>query len=116
MNDARDGWSPYERGESIGRSGSEHGVIMLDDEHSDGARITLERDGATAPFAVNCGISGWPFVHTRFFRAEEGAKEAFQSMKKALAHILQLIPDKAYFDRDQATVIQVMHDFVERFP
>jgi hypothetical protein len=40
-------WVPYDRGGSIG---SEEGIILRDEMHRDGARITLERDGRIAPF------------------------------------------------------------------
>jgi hypothetical protein len=47
-------------------TGSEGGTIVLDEEHGLGARITLEKDGAIAPFTITCGIYGW-MAHTRFF-------------------------------------------------
>ena len=65
--DGTPAWHPFEDGASIGQAGSEGGVIVRDDEHPWGARITLERDGGFAPFALTCGIYGW-MVHTRWFQ------------------------------------------------
>lgn len=50
-----DVWYSFDEGRSIGLRGTEEGVIIRDDEHPEGARITLERDGRT-PFAITCGI------------------------------------------------------------
>ena len=36
------GWIPAENGATLGHTGSEGGVIGMDEEHTDGARITLE--------------------------------------------------------------------------
>ena len=36
-------WLSYDDGRSIGRVSFEGGVILLDDEHQRGARITLKR-------------------------------------------------------------------------
>ena len=35
-------WFQFEEGHSIGQTGSEDGVILRDEEHVDGARVTLE--------------------------------------------------------------------------
>jgi hypothetical protein len=83
-------WQPYEQGQTIGTSGSEHGVILRDEEYNGGARITLERDGYT-PFAINCGIYGW-MVHTCFFKTEEAAQATYEEIKAELAHIVDMIP------------------------
>jgi hypothetical protein len=117
MDDTDYGWCSFQGGASVGQIGCEGGAIVLDEEHADGARITLERGGAAAPFAITCGIYDW-LVHTRFFDTEDGAKEAFQSMEMEMVHILRLIPDQANFDfdRDGPPVIQAIGNFVERFP
>jgi hypothetical protein len=83
-------WQPFDNGRMIGISGSEKGIILLDEEHVDGARITLERDGYT-PFAITCGIYGW-MVHTRFFANEEDARRGYEDMKQALDSIIQSVP------------------------
>jgi len=45
----------FEDGATLGQKGSESGVILRDEEHPQEARITLERDTRTAPFAITCG-------------------------------------------------------------
>jgi hypothetical protein len=92
-------WQSFDKGRTIGKSGSETGVILLDEEHADGARITLEGDCRPAPFTITCGIFGW-MVHTRFFANEEGARRAYEDMKQALDRIIRSIPLESDPDRD----------------
>jgi hypothetical protein len=42
-------WHAFGDGTSTGTKGSEGGTVVLDEEHPDGARITLEQGGHTAP-------------------------------------------------------------------
>ena len=58
-------WLPFENGTTIGATGSEGGVILRDELHPHGARITLEQ--TSTGFAITCGIYGW-MVHTRVLR------------------------------------------------
>lgn len=110
-------WASFGNGTSIGQRGSEDGIILRDEEHTDGARITLERDGRVAPFAITCGIYGW-MVHTRFFGTREEAEREFERMKGGLAAILNLIP--LITDPDQGRksshVVTEIGKFVEQFP
>jgi hypothetical protein len=110
-------WQSFDQGRTIGKSGSETGVILLDEEHADGARITLERDGRFAAFAITCGIFGW-MVHTRFFAKKEDARRAYEDMKQALDSIIQSIPLKSDPDHDtkiEATT-RTINEFVEHYP
>jgi hypothetical protein len=105
------GWQLYADGACIGKRGSEGGEIIRDDEHADGARITLEKATLMrVPFAITCGIYGW-MVHTRFFADEVSAFHAYDEMKIALADILHLIADE---QTERAT--DALEAFVERFP
>jgi hypothetical protein len=87
-------WKPYEDGRSIGETGSERGTIVRDEEHADGARITLEEAG-TAPFAITCGIYG-VMVHTAFFSSRQEAENAFETMRNELDEIMKLDGDTLY--------------------
>lgn len=80
-------WHPFDNGASLGQKGSESGVILRDEEHPLEARITLERDTPTAPFAITCGIYGC-MMHTRFFSLESEACSQYESMKIALSALL----------------------------
>ncbi len=110
-------WLPLDNGTSIGQTGSEDGVIIRDDEHVDGARITLERDGQTAPYSITCGIYGW-MVHTRFFGKETEAQDEFDRMRSELTKIIDRIPLDSDPEADQKSdvVIESISEFVERFP
>ncbi|MGJ5140842.1 hypothetical protein ACQR1V_22855 [Bradyrhizobium oligotrophicum] len=110
-------WQPFVQGRTIGQSGSEAGVILLDEEHCEGARITLERDGGVAPFAITCGIYGW-MVHTRFFSEKEDARRAYEDMKQALDVIVQSIPFKSDpdYDTKMKATTRAIGEFVELFP
>ncbi len=109
-------WLPYDNGATDGQAGSEGGVILRDEEHDLGARITLERDCSHGvPFAVTCGIYGW-FFHTRFVRSE--AEAEFQAMQDGLAAILYIIPgvDDPGCDAKMEMVGEAISGFVARFP
>ena len=110
-------WQSFDQGRTIGKSGSETGIILVDDEHGDGVRITLERDVGVAPFAITCGIYGW-MVHTRFFANEEDARGAYEDMKQALDIIVQTIPIKSDPDCDakMKATTRMIEDFVEQYP
>jgi hypothetical protein len=108
-------WYLFDEGRSIGLKGSEDGIILRDEEHSYGARITLERVGYRS-FSITCGIYGW-MVHTRFFADELAAQNSFEEMKNGLAKILDIIPTVDEADADKINkVTDDISDFIERFP
>jgi hypothetical protein len=110
-------WRAFEDGRTLGQRGSEEGVILRDDEHDDGARITLERDGLRAPLAITSGIYGW-MLHTRFFSREAEAQQAFDDMQAALGRIVGAIPRVDDPDRKKKSkaAASAMAEFAERFP
>ncbi|WP_395731181.1 hypothetical protein [Prosthecobacter sp.] len=109
-------WSIFDEGRSLGLSGSENGTILRDEEHSEGARITIERGGSTAPYSITCGIYGW-MVHTRFFSLEEEAQTEFDKMRVELGEIIGLICDSS-LDEERAMEAgeNAVSRFVEQFP
>jgi hypothetical protein len=110
-------WYAFDDGDSIGNTGSEGGRILLDDEHPEGARITLEEGVSCATFAITCGVYGW-MVHTRFFSCEGVALAESKAMKTALETVLALILSEAepeLCDRPSA-VSTALEEFVQRFP
>ena len=110
-------WVPFNNGATIGQRGSENGVILSDDEHELGARISLERGTDIAPFAITCGIYGWMF-HTRFFGSEAEGSTEFDRMKEALAAILTMIPrvDDPEVSVKGRRVEEAIEAFVKQFP
>ncbi len=110
-------WYTYDNGRSMGQRGAENGIVILDEEHGDGARITLERECRAAPFAITCGVYGW-MVHTRFFQSEPEAQREFARMKEGLAAILRKIPRKTDPDADlkRGAVVESLSRFVTKFP
>ena len=112
------GWVPFDGGSTVGQRGSEEGVVLRDDEHDLGARITLERDCAGGiPFAITCGIYGWMF-HTRFFSSGTEASAEFDQMREVLADILDLIPrvDDPDSGAKCQRVCDAIGEFAARFP
>ena len=109
-------WTPYDSGSSIGTVVSE-GTVVADFEHDLGARITIECDGAIAPFAITCGIYGW-FVHTRFFSTRDEADAQCAAMQSAMDAIIQTIPltSDPECDSKMAAVSQAISDFVDTYP
>jgi len=110
-------WTVFDAGNSIGQRGSEGGIILQNDEHSLGARITLEQDGSIAPFSITCGIYGWMF-HTRFFGSQQEAESEYEQMKVEMADILNVIPltSAPKDDEKMALVSDAISKFVERNP
>ncbi|MBZ0297553.1 MAG: hypothetical protein K8L99_33665 [Anaerolineae bacterium] len=108
-------WHPFEEGKTITKTGSEGGVIILDDEHEKGARITLERGCLRAPFAITCGVYGW-MVHTRFLADDETAQHAVEEMKSALKTILCQMPDDQDSDVNFDELTEALADFAEQYP
>ena len=80
-------WRPFDDGRTLGQRGSEQGITVQDEEHIRGARITLERDGSTAPSSITCGIYGL-FVHTAFAADEPEGLQKYAAMKVRLGQIL----------------------------
>lgn len=108
-------WQPFENGSTVGSSGSEGGTILVDQDHPEGARITLEQ-GERPPFAITCGIYGW-MVHTRFFATEVEARGAYEVMKPVLAEIAAAVPSQAELDEEALRLIAAAcQRFVEEFP
>ena len=103
-------WHPSEDGATLGETGSEEGIVVRDEEHSLGARITLERDAGIAPFAITCGIYGW-MVHTRFFSSDAEAETQYDLMKDSLSALLEAAEQTADADGGR----QVMYDGIDEF-
>jgi hypothetical protein len=109
-------WHLFNEGRDIGQVGTEDGIIILDEEHSEGIHITLERDGRAAPFSITCGIYGWMF-HTCFFSEEELARRAYEEMKLELVNIATRIPYEDDPDKDAKieAIDPAIAAFIERF-
>ncbi|HEY3571113.1 MAG TPA: hypothetical protein VGP73_24520 [Thermoanaerobaculia bacterium] len=82
-------WELIDGGTSVGTAGPEDGIILVDEELLETARITLERDTDHAPFAITCGVYG-SLLHTCRFRLEVEARSAYEAMKPELAAIVRL--------------------------
>jgi hypothetical protein len=105
-------WHVYDGGSTIDRNGSEEGVILRDEEHPDGARITLERDARAIPFAITCGIYGL-LVHTHYCGTLAEAEQDYAAMKVELGNILIRIP--ATDDPKAEDRMRELYAAVERF-
>lgn len=79
-------WVLYDNGVSIGTSGSENGIIIKDEEHTAGARITLEQ-GGYAPYGITCGIYGL-MCHTAFASLLDEAAKKYEAMKLEISKAL----------------------------
>lgn len=107
-------WHLFDYGNTFGAKGSEHGIILKDEEHFLGSRITLEKCKNRC-FPITCGIYGW-FFHTRFL-SESEANADYESMKIELERILHLIPIQTDSDdKNFSVVCDEISKFVEKFP
>jgi len=111
---ARD-WHPSESGETLGQTGSEEGNVVRDEEHSLGARITLERDVRIAPFAITCGIYGW-MMHTCFLSTEAEADSRYDLMKDSLSELLEAAEQTADVDGGRQVLMNGVEEFVGEYP
>ncbi len=111
-------WQPFNHHGKIGRvKGSEGGYIVYDEEHEEGARITLEKDSSAAPWSITCGIYGW-MVHTRFFGDRKEAENKIEPMKAAMEKILSTLASTAsdIEDLHSDRVADFYANLVDRFP
>jgi len=110
-------WHPFEDGKTLGEPGSEGGIIVRDEEHVDGGRVTLERDGGTAPWAIVCGIHGW-MTHTRLIEPGEEAEREFGEIKTELERLMAMIPMEGEPEMEAKghAAVDALGDFLERFP
>jgi hypothetical protein len=99
-------WHRFENGGTLGKTGSEEGTVVRDEEYSLGARITLERD---------CGIYGW-MLHTRYFSSQFEAEGQYEAMKSALAMLLEVAEKTAEIDGGRQVLMAGVSKFVETFP
>ena len=100
-------WNPFEDGATVGALGTEAGSILLDEEHADGARITLETGGTVAPYAITCGIYG-TMVHTVFVSDEKKAQLLYLQMKVRLEELLTV-------ECEESDYIAAIEKFVAEF-
>ena len=103
-------WFAYEDGDSIGRVGAEGSIILRDEEHQGGARITLKR--GTNYVSVSCSVYGW-MDHTRFFGTVIEAQREYLLMKPSLSNMVENILSAGGSD---LKMWEAIADFVRRFP
>jgi hypothetical protein len=103
-------WFAYNDGRSAGEVGKEGGVILRDDEHKLGARITLKRE--VKYISISCRIYK-RIDHSRFFSMISDADREYRSMKTALGNMMIVI-DAA--GGDDIKVWEAISEFVRQFP
>jgi hypothetical protein len=103
-------WFLYNDGNSIGSVGAEGGVILRDEEHAAGARLTLKRGNNY--ISVSCSIHGW-MDHTRFFGTVADAQREYLLMKPPLANMVENILSAGKSD---LKMWEAIAEFVRRFP
>ncbi len=81
-------WQPYNHGRSIGVKSAEGGKVVRDEEHPQGARITIKQ--GREYIAVSCNISG-KIDHTRFFKEMRAAEREYESMQKEILSLNSLL-------------------------
>jgi len=103
-------WEPYNNGRSIGVKSSEGGQIVRDEEHPQGARITIKQ--GLDYVSVSCNISG-KIDHTRFFKEMKTAESEYKIMQDELAKVIGAISSAKAAD---IKVWEAISGFVARFP
>lgn len=115
-------WIKFDNGKTIGKYGSEGGIIIADEEYEDEkykewwARISLEKEVHNGiPRAITLGIYGGRLLHTRFLNAD-GAMEQYEIMKIRLAVIIEHFIEYEEGKLDREIINQEITDFVDEFP
>jgi hypothetical protein len=103
-------WNPYKNGESIGKSGKEGGVILRDEEHERGGRMTIKQGKNYV--SVSCHIYGW-MDHTRFFNSVADAQREYLIMKNAIGSMME---DILAAGANDLKMWEAIADFVRRYP
>lgn len=103
-------WDFYNKGVTIGTTTSEGALILSDESHAAGARITLKRGNSYV--SVSLHIKGW-MDHTRFFTTDADAQREYRAMRKAVLNVLNIINTE---DVSEIKVWEAISDFVRRFP
>ena len=101
-------WAAFDDGRSIGKLCAEGGVILRDEKHEQGARITLKR--AAKHISISCKIYG-KNDHTRFFKTVSEAEREFTPMKRDLGKIVSKIRET----KDQIQMWIEISEFVRKF-
>ena len=103
-------WFAYNGGESIGKTGAEGGVILCDEAHKHGGRMTLKRGKNF--ISVSCHIYGW-LDHTRFFNVLTEAQREYVMMRGVLGSIMD---ESLSADASNIKMWEAIAGFVRRFP
>ncbi|MDD2923063.1 MAG: hypothetical protein PHQ36_12330 [Anaerolineales bacterium] len=103
-------WFAYDDGRSIGEVSAEGGVILRDEEHKRGGRMTLKQ-GKTF-ISVSCHIYKW-MDHTRFFGSVNEAQREYVIMKNILGSMMD---DILATGANDLKMWEAIADFVRRFP
>jgi hypothetical protein len=101
-------WAAFDDGRSIGKISAEGGVILRDDEHEQGARITLKR--GAGHITISCHIYG-KMDHTRFFQTVSAARHEYNPMKRELGKVMRKIKET----KDQTQMWMEISEFVGKF-
>lgn len=103
-------WAIYNKGSTIGTTTSEGALILSDESHEAGARITLKRGNSYV--SVSLHIRGW-MDHTRFFTTDADAQREYRAMRTAIIGVLNIINTE---NISEIKVWEAISDFVRRFP
>lgn len=103
-------WSAFNQGRSIGTVSPEGGRILFDEEHKDGARLTLKRGNGYISISLN--VYGW-FDHTRFFSLESESQREYRTMRAAVNDMMAIISRE---DISDLKIWEAISEFVRRFP
>ena len=102
-------WFAYNDGRSIGSLSAEGGVILRDEEHASGARVTLKR--GSSYISVSCNVYGW-MDHTRFFGSIMEAQREFILMRSSVGTMVENILSAG---KNDLKMWEAIADFFRRF-
>lgn len=110
-------WQNFDSGKTMGSVNSDGSIIIYDEEHTNGARLTIEKGGTTAPFEIVFGIYDVMF-HTHFEPSEEDAMRYVAHIKtiieRALAHVH--MPEDYQDNAWNETFNNLMDELIDDYP
>ena len=91
-------WRVFEEAKSPEIRGPDDRATVLDEEHSNGARITLERDATGAHWQITCSLYR-VFNHSAKATSNSEALQKYADMKRDLESIMAEDPSTPCYEK-----------------
>ena len=112
--DPKPTWELFEGGQHIGSMTEEGRVVVYDEEHADGARITIERC-KDETFCITCSIYRALFFVTIPYATAEEARASYAIMREEIGQAVEMLEKKGLpEDESHALLADWANNFIEK--